>query len=340
MQKILSLVITTFIFACLVGLTIGQFVKIPFLMDLQPARMPTPTPIPTEIELDCSLCSNNEHKNFYYHRLVLFGEDELKKPFVIKFQLSKKQISHNEYEHTYTTTLYIDGKTHEDYDFFKNSSTDTLAHKLFDKFTLTREGGQTTKEDYQFIANLGGKKYTVSIAGINGDFVIKDTNDYVRIMSQGYATLSFDNKTFTTQALVDKIISNDYTKSIFFEGRENLSHVTHSIAIWDQNNEFYLIDFTKTNSPELPYESHKWVIHKNREGFSTKIFDGNLNFQVDAKGMPANWIFDLPELDNSQITLSTKEFFEGKDDMGIIEGTIKSGVTSKRVKGYFIYINV
>lgn len=336
MQKLFSLFITTFIFACLLGVVFGQFIKIDFLQTLSPTSI-TPTPTPPTV--DCNLCENKDFRKFFYHRIILFGEDETKQPFVAKLQLSRKQLSSNQYEHIYNSTLFLGGKSYEDYDYFKNSSNEIQINKLFDKFSANRESGQTTQENYSLVANLAKTKFNIEITDIKGDFIVKDTEDYIRIMSEGPATLSFGNKTFQARGFVDRIISNDYSKSIFFEGRERLSHETHSIAFWDTNKNFYLIDFTQSNSPDLPYESHKWVIYKDYEGYTTKVFDGTLDFRTDQNKDPNSWNFNIPDLETT-VNLTVKQFYKDEGESGILEGQVVKNNIKTSVKGYFTYLNV
>ncbi|MBP9758380.1 hypothetical protein KBD45_01685 [Candidatus Dojkabacteria bacterium] len=344
--KILFLSINFLVIGIFIGLVTGQFYKIDFIQILIRRPNPTPTispnitPEPSQQSFDCTQCQTSDFKNYFYHRIILFGEDENKSPLLFKFQLSRKQTSRNEYDHFYNLTLFKRNETIKEDDVFKNTSDQVALNKLFTNFKISKNSGQTTEETYKFDAKIENEIYTITIDGIQGDFVVKDTNDYIRIMSEGSATIEQGGKTYKTRALVDRILSNDYTKSIFFEGREKLSHVTHSIALWDETSEFYLIDFTQSNSPDLPYESHKWVIHKNKDGYTNKIFDGELDFVQNEFGFPEGWDINLKDLNNTQINLTATDYFGGGYDMGLLKGTIKDATDQiKSTKGYFVYMN-
>lgn len=343
--KILFLAINFLVVGIFIGLVTGQFYKIGFIQTLIQKPNPTPTitpditPQPSQQSYDCTQCQTSDFKNYFYHRIILFGEDENKLPMLFKFQLSRKQISKNEYDHFYNLLLFKDNKTIKEDDIFKNSSDQVTSNKLFNNFIISKNTGQTTQEAYNFDTKIENQIYSVSISDIQGDFVVKDTNDYIRIMSEGSATIRQGNKTYKLRALVDRILSNNYSKSLFFEGRDKLSHVTHSIALWDETGEFYLIDFTQSNSPELPYESHKWVIHKDKNGYTNKAFDGELDFVQNEFRFPQSWKFNISKLNNSEINLSVSDYFGGGYDMGLLKGTIKNNNEIKSTKGYFVYMN-
>lgn len=343
-QKILLLCLNTLIFGIITGLVWGQFYKLDFIDSITgslPSTTPTITPSTTPHVQDftCEQCENNDFKKYFYTRIILFGQDEMQNPILIKLQLSRKQRNQSEYEHIYSAIAFMANKTEKTTDQFITNSNEIATRELFTQFEITRHGSQTTQEDYNLEFIVADTEYTVSIKDINGDFLIKDVPDYIRFMSEGTATATIDNKRYSLHAIVDRTISEDYSKSIFFEGRENLSHVTHSIALWDQEDEFYLIDFTESRSPQLPYESHKWVIHKDKKGYIKKIFDGELEFDKTEYDQPVSWNFFLPLLSNTSIQLEPEAITDSEQTMGTLTGKIQINNQIKQINGYFVYLN-
>lgn len=343
-QKILLLSLNTLIFGIITGLVWGQFYKLDFINSIEdPLPSPTPSITPTTTpqvqDFTCEQCQNNDFKKYFYTRIILYGQDELRNPILIKLQLSRKQRNQFEYEHVYSAVAFKANKTDKTTDQFITNSNEIATRELFTQFEVTRRGSQTTQEDYRVAFNIGNTQYAFSIKDINGDFLIKDVPDYIRFMSEGTATTTIANKRHSLHAIVDRTISEDYSKSIFFEGRENLSHITHSIALWDQEDEFYLIDFTESRSPQLPYESHKWVIHKDKKGYIKKIFDGELEFDKTEYNQPVSWNFFLPLLSNTSIGLEPGAIIDSEQTMGTLTGKIKINNQIKQINGYFVYLN-
>ena len=150
-----------------------------------------------------------------------------------------------------------------------------------------------------------------TITDIKGDFVTKNTPHYTRYQSTGIATIKFHGETFTANALVEGIHSIDFSESIFFDGSDLVDADTYQFVLWDEDDNFYMIDDSNVRSDTPKYPSHTWLLHKDKaSGYTKKGFDSTITTTVLPDGTETNWKITTPDFNDGSINLNLIKYIE------------------------------
>jgi hypothetical protein len=278
------------------------------------------------------------YKKLFYHRIILFGKDTNGETFSNTFYFIRQQKSSEQYSHTYTL-LHLHGKTKRTLWTSEMQKDEEIQTDYYiPQFEIDKFEDLSTREEYIIQTKIDEITYDIDIKGIEGDFLVKNSPDYLRYVSSGTATVKPSNGSeFIVNAMVDQYIVYDYTISIFFEGREELVNTTHSLTLWDQDNNFYHLDITDVENDDLPYKTHRWILFKDfTTGGKFKAFEAELEF-VQANNAPSRWIITVPDLDNKIIEIDATEFINNKKLDGTVSGRVYNSTGEKLISGQFLY---
>jgi hypothetical protein len=110
--------------------------------------------------------------------------------------------------------------------------------------------------------------------------------------------------------------SDDYTKTIFFEGSDSLASASTQLVLWDEDGAFYLVDQSVVEEYSPHYASHVWVLTKGSDGKTQKAFSGSAAFHDGV------FTARIPDIDATQISVLLKKPFANTDEEGLATGPI------------------
>lgn len=336
---IVFVLITTMIWSSIGGYFAAQFINNPYIEPLKPKD---PDRIIEKVYPE------ELNQKYMYDRIVLSGKDSEGNVFFTKLQLTRKQIGYEEFQQSYAGYFeYVDDKD----EYLKrikwangvSKNREAEANGFLEKFKIINEEDRSTRKEIEFRTNFDGEIANIVISDLTGDFIVKDAPDYTRFISTGIADVEINGEVFSVNAMSDRIISDDYSKSIFWDTRDELEHTTHSIMLWDDVGNFYLIDKTDVNSApkNTPYAPHEWVIHKDIDGgYTQKAFDFDMNFELTEDKLPASWLIEIPDIKDSYINLEVDNFLDSEKNKGRVSGTIIDSQGQREISGHFVYLDV
>lgn len=283
-----------------------------------------------------SITDESLYRKFFYTRFVLVGEKEDGSVISLVSYIYAKQIGIDKYRHYYTFVFSSEGENETLYIDQNSNSKDILAADFIKEFNENDFDGQSTQREYDFVMQTKQGEVEVEITDINGDFITKDQPDYIRYASIGNATIKMNGEEYKVNAFVDNIVSSDYSISLFYENRDELINKTHSLSLWDEEGAFYLIDITDVENTDHPYKSHKWVLYKDKNGFSKKYFDAEMEYKTNVDGKPDSWSIYVPDFDG-EFELFVDFFTERNQEKGIVRGKVINESESLNLIGHFLY---
>ncbi|MDQ6985046.1 MAG: hypothetical protein Q9M91_03335 [Candidatus Dojkabacteria bacterium] len=281
---------------------------------------------------------NSYLRNYLYDRVVLHGKDSKGENFYLVMYVVRKQLAKDQY-HQYSTLLYsYNGKTRTLWTSENEKESYVLPNGYIKEYINEDFSDLSTRESFQITLDVDGTDVEIDIENLNGDFIVKNKNDYIRSVSEGDAEVSVDGDKFEVFAVADQIISSDYSKSLIFKGRDELNSETHSITLWDEEENFYHLDITDVENKDLPYKTHRWIIYKDgAEGYVKKAFDANIiDFEMD-EGKPSKWVIEIPDIYNTVIELEAHEYINNKNADGTVIGTVTDSRGTRNISGHFLY---
>lgn len=289
----------------------------------------TPTPVSPEAD---------ESKNFAYDRIIINGTDNLNENFFVILQLSRILNESNTYDHQYTAYYSYMGDSGVKWHTYKSNSIDVAKGGFLTSYSREQFPDFSTRETIDIGINLEDFAANIEISDINGDFIVKNQPDYTRYISSSTADVKLSGNSFQTKAEVNTIYSNDSSTSIFFEGRDELVSQTHSITLWDNEDNFYLVDTTNVENRGLPYTSHQWAIHKDAsQDASFKAFAVDIDFDQTNK-VGQRWDITIQDIKNTEIQIEATEFLTKEKERGLVKGIVTDVYGQREVYGYFAYI--
>ncbi|MEZ4195662.1 MAG: hypothetical protein R3B53_04740 [Candidatus Paceibacterota bacterium] len=210
-----------------------------------------------------------DQKLFRSDTILLFGEVE-NDPFYLEIDMNRKQTANGDYLHYYFIEGTVSGQEVSGYQSSQSSSSIPQVGAYIKQMDKLRFSDLSTREEYLGTVTVEDVEVSFKVTDLIGDFITKNTPDYTRYQSVGQAVVAYGEKEYVVQAMVEGIHSNDFSESIFFNGSTQIKADTYQFALWDEANNFYLIDQSEvyTNSPK--YKSHTWLLMKSHETGLTK----------------------------------------------------------------------
>jgi hypothetical protein len=108
--------------------------------------------------------------------------------------------------------------------------------------------------------------------------------------------------------------------------------------LWDEQGNFYFLDTSTVDEEIENYKSHTWVLYKRASDNSMrKTFLAQLNPRSQPGDLPAHWAIDIPDLNHANLDLQVSNAITHQNNLGIVTGTVTSGVDRAAVSGFFSY---
>lgn len=277
----------------------------------------------------------NQKQQYLYDRIIVSGRDKENKPLLILFEGSRQELKNYLFGHSYTVNILYKDRVYSDYALFNSSSSSIQTHKFITHFShLTTP--ELPIEAYEFSLYLKDKRFALSLSDLNGDFLIKNRLDYLRYVSSGKARVEIESESIEGRVMVDRVLSEDAAVPTL-QGY-NPKYMSHSIALWDEEGNFYHLDKSEVFTPNIPYASHTWVLYKNNQGESKKIYEAEVNFNQE--GDAPLWKINIPLL-NTELNFRLNTFLkEGRNNfIGFVEGKVVVGGRERNISGYALFEN-
>jgi len=275
------------------------------------------------------------NKNFFSDSITLYS-DELEKPFVLEVDLNRMEKTAGFFSHYTFLDGSWDGVSGSNYDALYEAGSIPQPNKFMTKFIKSTSSDLLNRNSYEANIMFGGESLEFSIDSIDGDFVIRSEQAYTQYISVATASVRYRGKEFMTKALIEGAHSNDYSKYIFFEGRETVDASTHQFILWDESSSFYMIDNSEVYSDTPAYPAHNWLLYKNGKNNNLKkSFQSDISVQTDQDGN-RSWVISMPDFDNAKVEVSLVSSFkngEGSREKLMVSGEITDNNGTRRVSG-------
>lgn len=300
---------------------------------------------------DLSVCSEGEEvclasfveehtKHYYYDRLTFVSTDLDTQPLFFQVEFIRKQKSTDTYQHAYLTSLVKENRLIED--SYRGELPDGSIEELgiVDRYVNQKYEDFSTREDLELTIEVDGIRIKLPATTFEGDFLVKDETDNTRVLSEAVTSILVDGIEVEVYGTLDRVISDDYRKTINFDKLDELRSTTFIVSIWDERGDFYYADVTDVENIDLPYKSHKWVLKKVRLDSST-----SKNFSADF-----DVFFNEGELSDLKIkTLDKNKFLIDVENatevpfynyLAKIEGVVEDEDGVRPFSGYFEYYKI
>jgi hypothetical protein len=286
------------------------------------------------IETPWAYAGNNTR--YFYSRIIIIGQNEDKQTVTLKLQFVRMQVGQNLYDHNYYAYVTYNDVVKTDTSAFKDAETKIVAKGFLDKADSTVNN--MAQETYSFVMNVNGQAISVEIDDLNSDFIVKNTLDMTRYVSAGKAKVKIANQIFYANAMVDNTYSYDIAKQANTSNLKDVKYTTHSIIMWDQKNNFYLVDVSDVATQNPLYDSHKWLLFKDAETGFVKKSDNCVLNMFSKNGLPDRWTIDIPDINHSKLELKAVNTY-GEGLKGSVVGTVKDDSGTRNILGNFVYVD-
>lgn len=284
--------------------------------------------------------SINNSKRYLDDHITIYSDNE-SLPFALELDFNRIEKSNGVFTHYTFLHGYIDGVLIDDYDEIMATSTELKKNYFVENIERSGAPDFSTRDTYQGRVLVNGEPLTFTITGLEGDFVTRNVPEYTRLQSVGEAEVSYKGKTFMAQTLVENAYSSDPSKYIFFPGYSEVEATTHQFILWDEDNNFYLIDSSELYSDTPQYPSHTWLLYKNAaEQSSRKSFEATIAVESDKTGA-VFWSVQAPAFENASFSLSSPLPFlptAGARVNTVVTGTVTDDKGTRTIGGGLHYI--
>ncbi|HYV33459.1 MAG TPA: hypothetical protein VE973_01245 [Candidatus Limnocylindria bacterium] len=272
-------------------------------------------------------------RRFFSDELILFGQTESQKPFLLHLDLNRKRVT-GSYTHYYFADLVYEGNHNQLYTSFTNDSQEAQPHDFLSSFSSSIATDLSSRESYKLNFDKDNLHLTANLNNFNGDFIEKNTIDYTKYISEGDGQVTINGKSYTMHAMLSKIYSPFYDKYIFFKGYDNLNSLAQFLVLWDSDGNFYALDDSQVAQDLPEYKSHTWVLYKNKQsGFTKKAFSANVQAEQH-NFVPQKWSINIPDFD-SNLELAPIDFVS--KNIGVASGTVTTASGTKTLNGFFSF---
>jgi hypothetical protein len=277
-------------------------------------------------------------KIFNSNTIHLYG-NENGTPFYLELDLNRRQTPSGLFQHYYYIVSSHQGLDSNDYQTSYSSSTEPVPTGALLDFERRPFSDLSTREEYYGRVNLDGKDISFEVKNLSGDFITRNTQAFTRFQSVGEGEITYNNNKTSVYGLVEGIHSSDFSKSIFFEGSENITATTRQFVLWDEFGNFYMIDQSKVESESPAYTSHTWLLHKNKKTGSTqKSFSSDITARSIFGKPETGWTITANDFDNAVIEISLLDYIDDGDSQerlrALVTGKISDDNGTRNISGF------
>ncbi len=270
---------------------------------------------------------------FYSDRFVIAKKDTQGRPFLLDLIINRKENQKGGFIHYYLGNI-ISGI--ENGKFYKERVFETeavLPDLFFTEFERKEPTDHSSRETYVFTFSLLGKTYSVKTDELVADFITKNNPEYTQYASAGTAQVTVDEETFKAPIMHQKVYSEDYRPTIFFDEQDNIRSKTLQLVLWSDAGDFFLVDKSEVIDFSPAYTSHFWALMKSKDGYSKKAFKGSA--WKETKNGVITFSASVPDFKNIELrTILTHQFDPGQEK-GWVESVPGNGTTPVYGLGYY-----
>lgn len=275
--------------------------------------------------------SSSTAYRYYNDSVTLWQTHTDTLPQAVILDLNRREVRNGTFEHYYYLSSLGDrSANHYTYEIAATSS--PVNARFLDTFSRTPAADLSVRDTIQGTVNIDGDPLTFTVTNPKADFLTRHTDLYTRFHSVATATVRYRGEQFTMQAFTEGAHSRDYREYIYFPGLDRLHATTYQLILWDEQDNFYLLDDTTVHTPNPAYPSHTWILHKQADGgYSKKAFRATVTRPTDD-----TWQVSLPDIASSTLNLTTtQEHYNGRMDRThlLFQGTITDDDGSRRISG-------
>lgn len=245
--------------------------------------------------------------------------------------LNRREVRNGIFEHYYYLTTLGD-QAHDDYDYELMATSTPITTTFLSSFLRNPAPDLSVRDTISGTVTVSGSPLHFTVPDLNAEFLTRHTDLYTRHHSVATATVSYRGADYTMQAFVEGAHSRDFRKYVYFPGIDRLHATTYQLLLWDEDDNFYLLDDTTVHTPNPAYTSHTWVLYKQAAtGYTKKAFRATID-QPTAD----TWQITLPDIASSTLQLTTtQEHYNRRMDRThlLLDGTIRDDTGVRRITG-------
>ena len=277
-------------------------------------------------------------RRFFSEEFIVFGKDPAGQDFLLTVMLCRKEDAEKGSFIHYRFASLISSSTNIDLtDSFYDDHSDEVVHGFLNTLVEERAEDLSSRESYTIGVELEGRRVRVKIPELQGDFVVKDSPDFSKHLSESVAQIQIGDKEFTGRAAVEKIYSSDYSIHVFFPGYGKTPSETNAFVLWDEAGGFYVLDASQVTVENPNYRSHTWVLWKDTTKYILrKGFEAHISAE-QASGQPMHWAIRIPPLEVEHLDLTAAQTKKGKPNEGIVHGQVQLNGEKRFIAGYFVH---
>ena len=268
---------------------------------------------------------------FYHDSLIIFGQDTNKKDYAIILELGRYQSMPFMFDHIYSIKIVNDDNLYNETEFSQIMGHEIMPIGFFKKFVNNNDHKRLI-ENYSFSLEANKKIFQLDLTNLNSDFIINNSLADLTYLNVGTDNLKIDGNNNEINYILTKNLSIDSSKAL---AGNNVKYKSNCIWLWDDANNFYLIDVSQVNTKNDVYNSHKWAICKNNQTNLMKKIVGNI--ELNAENDKPNINVLIPGFNNATFNLQkTKEPQKGSKYC-LIKGQIKDESDERNVRGVYYF---
>ena len=280
---------------------------------------------------------NDPGRRYFSEEVVVFGRDEEGHEILLTVMLCRKEDRpNNTFVHYRFLTLIAPGFNKSLTDTFSDPHPGEVPHDFVKRFSNRGTDDLSARESYELGLGMDGASLDLSIPSLEGDFVVKSSPEYTKLVSESPAELKLNGRVYRLRAVVEKIYSSDFATYLFFPGYGKTRSETHGFVLWDEENNLYILDTSNVEDQNPSYRSHTWALFKDvRRRMMQKGFEAHVALRADAN--PLHWDISIPPFEVRKLTLDAVAPRADKPEEGIARGTIDTSGGIKKISGFYVH---
>lgn len=240
-------------------------------------------------------------RQFWSDELIFSARDESGDQILIEIGLHRKQDERSgEFHHYYDLSIIAGGMAVSRDESFMHAGHAVPARGFLGKFENIPHPDHSSRESYRLDVSTDGHELSIAFEDLSGDFIVKNTLDYTKYVSEAPARLILNGREIRARGLATKIYSSDYSQHIFFPGYDTLQSETSYLVVWDEQGGMTLVDKSRVSGSSERYASHTWILRKDPRGAMRKAFEAEVVRTTDGD-RSREWLVSIPELEGLQL---------------------------------------
>lgn len=285
------------------------------------------------------LCGSSDKElqpefRFYSDTITLYGQFNAE-PFFLILTVDRQQDDVRKFTQSVSAEGYIDGQTISLQDITKTNSINVTPASFLRQFNKEQSADLLNRYTYTGKLDIAGVLLYFSIQETDGDFITHLDPANVQHFNAATALVTFGADRLDVQAVTKTVFADDYRKYVLFKDGQETKVTAHKFLLWDENNNFYLLDHTVVELYVLQKPSYSLALHKNVQAdYTKKSHQMELIPLRDAKGSEY-WQLHIPAFGDAKIQTHSIRTVSEKPNLAtvLVEGEIVSETNRQSIKG-------